>query len=50
MNEENVKVDFKLSSLLVVIIAGIISYRVGKKAGYSECVQDIAKITNTIVE
>lgn len=44
MNEENVKVDFKLSSLFVIIIVGIISYRVGKKVGYSECVQDIAKI------
>lgn len=50
MKEENMNVDFKVSSLVVVIIASIISYKIGKKTGYEECVQNIAKITNTIVE
>lgn len=46
----NAKVDFKVSGLLTLLVVGIISYGVGKKAGYAECVQNIAKITNTIVE
>ena len=52
-NEEkknDAEVSFSISGVIVLIIASILSYKAGKKAGRNECLDDIAKFTNSIVE